>query len=401
MITPKQWMSKPRLVAGIMSGTSLDGIDVAIAEFTSSSANKVNDISFRSCKEFYLQFERDEFLFLKSIIETPKEISVVADAHFYLMKLYDKALRKACVEHSISIDEIDAIGIHGQTVWHHPSEHEIPGIQGAYVSTTLQLGSVSALSAIAESIVVGDFRSADVACGGQGAPLVPVFDRDFLRDKSHHSVAVNIGGMSNITLLPPSKSKDVIRAFDTGPGNVWIDEVCLRYYGKKYDTNGAFARSGVVISPLLEELQQIPFITQEPPKSTGRELFSKLALETLLYKYMRIARPPEDFLRTLTEFTAWSIAENIRLYAPKTKKVLVSGGGAKNTFLMELLAKELPNSRVQNVESKGISSDAKEALCFAYLAYRTLAGLPSNIPSVTGANREVILGVVADGRRLP
>lgn len=383
-----EWLSKPRIVIGIMSGTSLDGVDIAIARFDNNNGKH----TFTQLHEYTQEFSRPAFVQFKRLIEEPVTIAEVCDASVYLMQLYQAAIETACQQANISIQEIDAIGIHGQTVWHSPKLHEYIDTQ---LRSTLQLASGSSLANTLGCTVVSDFRTADVALGGEGAPLVPIFDYHFLKDDSQQTVALNIGGIANVTLLPANASLDSLFAFDTGPGNVWIDATMMYYYGKRYDTNGNTAKAGVLIPQMLEELQALPFIHQSPPKSTGRELFSHENLHFLLNKYMRIARPPEDAVATLTEFTAWSIAHNINTFAPDTQRVIVSGGGARNTFLLDKLSHYSPTTQILTSNDIGISIDAKEALCFAYLAYRTLAGLHSNIPSVTSASKTAVLGSIS------
>jgi len=247
--------------------------------------------------------------------------------------------------------------------------------------------------------VVHDFRSADVALGGQGAPLVPIFDHAFLSSDNVDRIALNIGGMANITLLPAGGSLDQLRAFDTGPGNVLIDAACRFSFGKRFDEGGSFARAGRVMDDLLSKLKTHPYFADEPPKSTGRETFNDKLVEDLHHRYVQQALPSEDLVTTVTELTAWSIADHIQRYQPSTREVIVSGGGVHNAYLMDRLREMLDEVRVMSSAELGIDPDAKEALCFAYLAWLTLNGKPGNVPSVTGARAPALLGSVA--RPLP
>lgn len=369
----------------MMSGTSLDGVDVCIAEFRSENGRD----TFTVLHEHTRPFTRQEYQFFKNLIDREQPISIVCDANILLMSLYADTLRKAVDSHSDI--QIDAIGIHGQTVWHSPQIHNVCGKN---LRSTLQLASPSALAVEFGVPVVSDFRSADVALGGQGAPLIPMFDFSFLRSETQHVTALNIGGMANVTFIPPHSSHNDVIAFDTGPGNVWIDAAMLHYYGKRYDENGATARAGRIIQPMFNELQELGFVAAPPPKSTGREMFAQDYLEDVLRRHVRHFLPPEDAIATLTAFTAYSIAENVRRFGTPTTTLVASGGGVHNRYLIELLIQELPSAAYLPITSFGVSADAKESLCFGYLAYRTLGGRMSNIPSVTGASRPTILGSI-------
>ncbi len=389
MITPKAWLSEPRILCGLMSGTSLDGVDAALIRCT-PGAGAVPSLEVLSFCTLPLPEELLELT--REIISRSKNVDALSLAHTAFASVFADAVRAVCDLAGLPLEAVDAIGSHGQTVWHQPLAQHVDSFS---VASTLQIGSPSALAQLTGIPVVADFRPADVAVGGQGAPLVPLFDYHFFSRPDRDVVALNIGGMANITLLPAGVQAGDIRAFDTGPGNVLIDLSTLKFFGKRFDTNGSIARDGLVLPRLLATLKKEPFIAQEPPKSTGRELFTMEYLDRALeYNYMS-TQPAEDPVRTVTEFTAWSIAENIRLFGKPDSLVVASGGGTKNPVLMQILARELPEAQIVTSDELGISSDAKEAICFAYLAYRTLGGLPGNIPSVTGAAREVTLGVVA------
>lgn len=382
----KDWLSKPRRIAGVMTGTSVDAVDVAFAEFELSSEG----ITMRDISGYSSAFSREEREGLLSIIRSPQPISVINDYHVWLSHRISLVVRAACEDLGIEPRTLDAVGMHGQTVWHNPHEHIVHGIP---LRSTFQLGSVSTLAITLGIPVVGDFRSADVALGGQGAPLVPRFDTDFLKHTNRNVVALNIGGMANITLLPAGCADAHVRAFDTGPGNVWIDHAMERFFAKRFDHDGEVARRGCLHQGLFEQLKSISYVLAPPPKSTGRELFSGQSIDATIAMWGdEIAS--DDVVHTLTAFTAWSIAENIRRYGWADSRVVVSGGGLRNKFLMELLHREIPWAEIVTSDDAGIPSSWKECLCFAYLAFRTLGGLPSNMPSVTGASQSAILGVV-------
>ena len=365
------------IVAGIMTGTSLDGIDVAICKIDEKGGRTaVTLLSF-----YAAPYPADAKYLMNRALSGSVSLEDLSDLPFLLAKAFAEALAEA--QQAWPADAIEAVAVHGQTLWHHPP------------ISTWQVVSGSALATLTRLPVIHDFRAADVAVGGQGAPLVPLYDHLAIRDKKIDRVALNIGGMANITLLPADGSLESIRAFDTGPGNVLIDAICATAFGKRYDDEGLIAREGVVIKSAFEELKDLPFFAQEPPKSTGRELFGKDMAEDLYRRYANPSVPAEDLITTLTELTAWSVADHIKRYQPSTSEVIVSGGGARNTFLLERLKELLESAVVRSSAELGVDPDAKEAMCFAYLGWRTLQGLTGNVPTVTGAKESVVLGSVA------
>ncbi len=373
-----EWLARPRIVAGMMTGTSLDAVDVAVVLFRSAGGRFEHELI--ASWEFALDPVLKENIL--EVINDRVEISVISALNFELAAQYALALEICLEENNLSKEDVEMIGAHGQTVWHAPE-----------AGHTLQLISLPALAAFTGIPVAGDFRSADIALGGQGAPLMPVFDYHFLRsDKSR--ITLNIGGIANVTLLPANCTKSEVRAWDTGPGNVWIDCAVNRLVAADYDEDGEIARSGVLIPGLADELKSLKYIKQEPPKSTGRELFSEELLTLILESFgsSRVI----DIIHTITWFTAWSIAENIRLFAGTNSEFICSGGGVKNNYLIELLQNELPGVKIISSEEVGIPSDSKEAAGFAFLAYLRMAGMPGNLPSVTGAERECVLGSIAN-----
>jgi anhydro-N-acetylmuramic acid kinase len=337
---------------------------------------------------------------LSALIEKPHHISVqhLSQAHSSLSYAYAEAIQKCCQEAQITVDSLDAIGMHGQTIWHEPSSVlEVPH--------TLQIGSGSTLANLLGVPVVHDFRTADVTLGGQGAPLVPIFDTVFLTSDTINRIALNIGGIANATLLPRGCTpSDAILAFDTGPGNTLINRAMNRFFTMEYDANGATARSGKCIPSLLKMLQSHEYFQQGLPKSTGREVFHWSFVQDSLENIATYSHgeefSPKDIVCTLTHLTAWSIAEHCKNHASlllqSPCEIIVGGGGFHNSFLMELIADYFDNTvTLLATDTLGIPSDAKEAACFAYLAYRTLAYLHGNLPSVTGAKSKAILGSVS------
>ncbi len=369
--------------AGIMSGTSLDAVDVAVCDFYFVNGRlKCDLIAYQEVP--LAKAYRDS---LKRIMNESINIKEISQMNFSLAKLYSDSLIELCEKADIDVNSITAVGVHGQTVWHNPEKENFCGYD---IASTLQLVSIPAMKERLGIKVIGDFRSADIALGGQGAPLVPIFDWEFIRSENENIVSVNIGGMSNITYLPRNCTIDDILGFDCGPGNVLLDLIASKYFNKRADYNGEIANTGKLLPSLLKKLMSIPFIHQAPPKSTGRELFNANLLNELQVNLYN----PEDILRTLTEFTAASIAKHITELPAQIDKTYCSGGGAKNIFLMERIRQLLPKSiEINKIESIGINSDAKEAICFAYLAYLNYHNLKGNVPAVTGASRRTILGI--------
>ncbi len=388
MMTHTTWTSRPRRVIGIMTGTSLDGIDVALCTIG------IEDGRHSVVLDAFATFPYSDacLQLVQTVLTEPIRAAEVCDLDVALAADMATAVEQVLQENKVDRAEVDLVSVHGQTMWHAPQPHTV----GAHtMGSTWQATNISALATLLNLTVIGDLRTADVVVGGQGAPLVPMFDLHTLVHPERTRVALNIGGMANCTILPPTASVDTLVAFDTGPGNVLINAAIRKTYGKAFDTNGDVARAGNVIASMFDELTSHPFYAMEPPKSTGREMFDDAYAAVMVKRYGHPSLPMEDLVRTMTECTAWSIADHIQRYAPQADDVIVSGGGAHNTFLMELLRDRLPTMNVLRSDDVGIPSDAKEAMCFAYLGWRSLAGLPGNIPSVTGASKAVVLGTVS------
>ncbi|MGH9445233.1 MAG: anhydro-N-acetylmuramic acid kinase, partial [Terriglobia bacterium] len=264
--------------------------------------------------------------------------------------------------------------------------------------STLQIGEAAVIARRTGVPVVADFRPADMAAGGQGAPLVPLIDYLLFRGARAGVVALNIGGIANVTVIPAGAAPEDVRGFDTGPGNMVIDGL-MRHFSrgrKTYDAEGEWARRGRVSTPILGQILSLPFFHRPPPKSAGREQFGGKFLERHFLAAKKAA--PEDLLCTATELTAKSIAQALQRFVPRTAKarrLVVSGGGAHNRFLMERLAALLPEMEIAASDSHRVPVDAKEAIAFAVLADRTLQGLPGNLPTVTGARGPAVLGKLA------
>ena len=265
------------------------------------------------------------------------------------------------------------------------------------IASTLQIGDPAVLAKLTNIITIGDFRTGDVALGGEGAPLVPYFDYILFHSHQKNRALLNIGGISNFTILNKNLGLQEVLAFDTGPGNMLIDTVTKKLFNKDFDKDGEIARSGKLNNELYKSLiAKDKFIELTPPKSTGREYYGESFLADLLKKYKNL--PNEDWLNTITRFTAYGIFKNYELFVKKETvidELIISGGGAKNKFLYECLSKEFGKSvELKVIDDIGVSSDAKEAICFAVLANETVSGNPTNIPRTTGATRATVLGKI-------
>jgi anhydro-N-acetylmuramic acid kinase len=271
---------------------------------------------------------------------------------------------------------------------------------GRTIRATLQIGDPSAIAALTGITTVGDFRVADMAVGGQGAPLVPYFDWLVFRSKKMNRLLLNIGGIANITVLPRGCRVEEVAAFDTGPGNMVVDSLMHEFYGKAYDRNGRIASSGAVSLELFDRLVRHPYLRRRPPKSTGREEFGGEYMRDVLRSGKNYDR--EDVIATVSQFTAYAVHDGYRRFVEKkmeADEVIVSGGGARNRFFLEELQRYFSRARVRRVDEFGVSADAKEAVCFAILANEAVAGNAANIPAVTGARRRVVLGKICPGNR--
>lgn len=355
---------------GIMSGTSLDGIDVVAVEFTEPSA-------VRSLGHHHLPYDqplRAECLALNA--PGANELERTALIAGTLARRYAEATRQLLELTGISPRKIDAIGCHGQTVRHRPD-----------LGYTVQLVNPALLAELSNITVVTDFRSRDIAAGGQGAPLVPAFHAAVFRHPAIHRVIVNIGGISNLTDLPPQGR---VGGFDCGPGNLLLDGWVNRYLGTPYDDNGNWARTGTPLSGLLADLLAEPYFAAPPPKSTGRDLFNLHWLDKLISPFQQAA----DVQATLLELTARGISDAIGSYCHDAREMYLCGGGARNSALVQRLKQLLPALTLDTTNALGIPADQVEACAFAWLAKQALTGKTGNLPDVTGAGGTRILGAI-------
>ncbi len=378
-------------VAGLMSGTSVDGVDVALVDI------RDGDVRLVAFEVFpYRSDLRREILALCR--PDSARVDRLCRLNHVLGEVFAQAVVRLCRRRHIALNSIHLIGSHGQTIWHQPhgARHG-----GRIVRATLQIGEPSVIAQRTGITTVADFRPRDMAAGGQGAPLVPYADYVLFRDRRICRAVQNIGGIANVTFLPRACRCDDILAFDTGPGNMVIDGVMrLISQGKRHcDRGGALAAQGRIDEMLLRELLRHPFLRRRPPKSTGREEFGQEYCERFYRQSQQRELAPEDMLATVTAFTARTIAEAYRRFLPRMPDELVlCGGGAHNRTLVRLLRQDLPGVTMRTTDEFGISVDAREAVAFAILAWATIRGVANNVPSATGATEPVVLGKIVPGR---
>lgn len=371
---------------GLMSGTSLDGADGALVDF---SGKNLQVVAFAS-RPFSLQF-RSELLALNS--PTDNELHRAAVAGNQIAATYAEValdLINAAARHGISKSNIQAIGAHGQTVRHQPTRTSNDAQGAGY---TLQLNNPALLAELTSIDVVADFRSSDIAAGGQGAPLVPAFHQSVFGGSDHGVAVLNIGGISNLSVLPAKDSAaSDVTGFDCGPGNALMDGWCQQHTGQPFDTDGAWAARGKLLPALLACLLDEPYFSKPPPKSTGRDLFSLQWLATKLAAFSNAA--PEDIQNSLTEFTASACITGVTSYAKYSEQLIVCGGGAFNSYLLKRLQAGLAGVRVSTSDSHGLPALQIEAAAFAWLARRTVRRETGNLPGVTGARGLRVLGAI-------
>ncbi len=378
-----------------MSGTSLDGIDVAIIDISGSGFKaKINVVTSHSVP--YPRKIREALL---AVSNTNAFTGDISRLNFLLGELYAEALEETAERAEIPLDTIKLIGCHGQTIF-----HEGQGAQylGKKVASTFQIGESSVITEKLGIDVISNFRERDVAAGGKGAPLVPYLDYMLMRHRGRGRVAVNIGGIANLTAIPPNTNTDRVIAFDTGPGNMVIDQLISRITsgGQHFDKDGMTAAAGVPDPKLLAKLLRDKYFRAKPPKTAGREQYGA----DFVTKLLDTELSSEDLVATATALTAESIAlgvKNFILPEMRVDEVFVSGGGTHNPTLMKFLRKALDPIPVMDTTEVGLDVDAKEAIAFAVMAYETAHARPSNIPFATGAKRSVVLGKLTQNGNAP
>jgi anhydro-N-acetylmuramic acid kinase len=385
---------KPMLVLGMMSGTSADGIDVALARISGAPPSLQAKLLGHTSAKFPAALR-------KEILHVAEQHSITAgelsQLNFRLGNVFAEAAFSACRQFRVPPSKIALIGSHGQTIFH--QGRPIPFF-GAPTASTLQIGEPSLIAAITGITTVGDFRPADIALGGQGAPLVPYADYLLYRHAKFGRVSLNLGGIANITVLPRAAKPQHVFAFDTGPANMLIDALVSHYTrGRlRFDANSKLAQSGRPIPALLDELMRDPYLKLAPPKSTGREYYGHAYLQKVLALARRHRAKPNDVIRAATIFTALSVVDALnRFVLPKTKihQLIVSGGGVHNPLILAQLSAALSGIEVIPSSRLGIPEDAKEAFAFALLAYESFHRRPANLPSATGARGPAILGKIS------
>ncbi|SJN53837.1 Anhydro-N-acetylmuramic acid kinase [Vibrio ruber DSM 16370] len=368
-------MAEKELYIGVMSGTSLDGVDVALIEIDGQNIQLLSSA-------IYPMPESIKQNILDICTGQPTHLPAIGRLDHRLGHLFADAVNALLEQSGYQAEDIRAIGCHGQTVYHHP-DGDTP--------FTMQLGDAHIVATKTGIDTVADFRRKDMALGGQGAPLVPAFHRVVFPHKNATLVVLNIGGIANISVIRPEQP---LLGYDTGPGNILMDAWCQYHTQEKYDQDAQMARSGHIDTALLELMKQDRYFSQRPPKSTGREYFN---LDWVWSKVKLLNRPiaPEDVQRTLCRLTAETIADQSCLYASGVQpRLFVCGGGANNPLLMQELQTLLKDWLVSGTSEQGVDNDYMEAMAFAWLAYQRIHELPSNVPEVTGATQAVSLGVI-------
>ncbi len=363
----------PELYIGIMSGTSLDGIDAVLADFDTTRPTLLQALHHnfdKTLRRQLLQLTQSGSVTFAELGEIDHQLGLS------YAKIVNDLLKSAAINPS----DVKAVGSHGQTIFHHPTTHH---------PSTLQLGDANLIAEKSAITTVADFRRRDMAAGGQGAPLASAFHNALLQNDKRETGVVNIGGIANLSILPTDQRRPVT-GFDSGPGNLLLDGWIQLNRGCQYDEKGAWGATGRVVPALLEQLLSDPYFAAAPPKSSGRERFN---LEWLQQQLSGTERS-EDVQATLHEFTARTISDALQQHSTSIEELIVCGGGSFNHYLLERIARHLPGIEISSTTKFGIDPQHIEAMAFAWLAKETLAGRVGNIPEVTGADRAVILGAI-------
>lgn len=380
-----------KIALSMMSGTSLDGIDVLLGEIEGHGES--TRLKVLHTKTY--TYDDKLLVKIKEAIDLKTSTSKsLCSLNFELAQAYSQCVFAFCDEFNIDMKKIDFLASHGQTIYH------ITETDDDYLQSSLQLGDGSVLANLTGIPVVSNFRMADIARGGHGAPLVPYANYILFSSEKQNRILQNIGGIANLTYLKKGASLDDVIAFDNGPGNMMIDYAMQRLYQKDYDANGDVAKSANLIKAMFEDVINQPYFHQSPPKTTGRELFGKTYCDELLKRYASFDKA--DIICTLTHITAFSIADSYLKFCDGfdlNDPIIISGGGAHNNTLIELIAFYSGSTSVYCLEEFGYDSDYLETLAFMILGNETLLGNPSNVPSATGAADYVVLGQISPVRR--
>jgi anhydro-N-acetylmuramic acid kinase len=379
-------------VAGVMSGTSADGIDVAVVRIVPGRQRPKITLVAHEGFPFPAALRRKVLAAMNAAATSTAEL---ARLNWRLGMAYAEAVSATIERHQVTVD---LIGCHGQTLYHQP---RTAAYAGRSFACTWQAGEAAVIAATLKIPVVSNFRPADLVAGGQGAPLVPLLDYVMFANTKRGRVLQNIGGIANLTAIPASAAAEHVIAFDTGPGNMVIDALTQELFAKPFDRNGAFAAEGTVLAPALSSALRNPYFRVEPPRTAGREQFGREYAAKFLAACQRLSGKPEDALATATALTAETIAQSYKRFVRAKMKgrgvdYIVSGGGARNHTLMAMLAQRLEplGCELAASEQFGLPAEAKEAAAFALLAWQTWHHQPANVPAATGATRPMILGQV-------
>ena len=386
---------KPVRVLGMMSGTSVDGIDVVSVLISGAPPH----LSARLEAHHHAAFPaylRERILYAAG--GEPTTTADLSELNFLLGERYARAALDSCKKWRLPASKVALIGSHGQTIFHLGSSAKFGG--KVRTPSTLQIGDISMIAQRTGVTTVGDFRPADMAAGGQGAPLVPFVDYLLYRDQRLGRAALNIGGIANVTVIPAAARPSNVFAFDTGPGNMVVDALVSRITrGRQtFDRDAHIALTGRTVPDLLARLMREPYLRKKPPKSAGREQFGQPYVRDLAAWGEQHRAAPADLVRTATIFTSLSIADAFRRFVVSRAKIdelIVTGGGARNPLMIAQLAAALPGIEVVSADRFGVPVEAKEAFAFAVLAYETYHRRANNLPSATGAKRPVVLGKIA------
>ncbi|MGC9158833.1 MAG: anhydro-N-acetylmuramic acid kinase [Terracidiphilus sp.] len=384
--------AKTMTVAGIMSGTSADGIDVAAVEIAPGGERPRLALVAHEGFAFPAALRR---AVLAAMNADSIRTAALARLHWRLGMAYAEAVKATVARHRI---RLDLIGCHGQTVYHQP---RAAAYAGRRFACTWQLGETALIAASAGVPVVSNFRPADLVAGGQGAPLVPLLDYVLFAHRRRGRVLQNIGGIANLTAIPAGASQQAVIAFDTGPGNMVIDSLAQQLFGRRFDRDGGLAAQGVVLAPVVAKALANPYFQLKPPRTAGREQFGRAYAEKFLAACRHLSPRGEDALATATALTAETIAQSYKVFVRRAMKdaavdYIVSGGGARNRTLMAMLGARLGplGCELATSEPFGLPAESKEAAAFALLAWQSWHHRPGNLPRATGAARPVILGQV-------
>jgi anhydro-N-acetylmuramic acid kinase len=386
-----------RVILGLSSGTSADGIDAALVRIKGSGLGvEIDVISY----ETFPYPDSLRVRLLKDMGPNSAGAAELCLISSYLGEIFSFSAKSLCKKCSFPLEEVDAIGFHGQTIYHHPEPFAFPGFP---VTGTVQIGNPALVAERTGRIVVSDFRSRDMAAGGQGAPLISYLDYVLFNHRSRGRILLNIGGVANVTGIPAASPPEAVIAFDTGPGNALIDAaICHFSEGKKsFDEGGLLARQGKVYEELLSSLLKHPYFLKLPPKSLDKETFGKAFFNKLIKDNPDLTSA--NTVATMTQFTVRTIVMSIIEFLIQKEvsyeEIIVSGGGANNQTIVGELRKNFPRLSLNSADDYPITGRAKEAVLFAFLANETIMGNPGNLPSATGAKNPVILGSITPGQQ--